>query len=174
MTRSIRSAMTLAALAIGLAVAAGHPQAAAQTEDLTFTAALSPASEVPAITNAESKGSGEVTIVLHVTRDASKAITAATADFKGSLKGFPPETAITAAHIHRGAAGANGGVAVNPMLKAGEIALSGGAGSFSKMGVTVTPDVAKEIVSGPASFYFNVHSTMNGGGVARGQLTAAK
>ena len=174
MKRSIRFAMTLAALGVGFAVATSHSQAAVQTEDLTFTAALSPANEVPAITNAESKGSGEVTIVLHLTRDASKAITAATADFKGSLKGFTPETAITAAHIHRGATGTNGGVAVNPMIKAGEIALSGGAGSFSKMGVTVTPDVAKEILSGPAAFYFNVHSTMNGGGVARGQLVAAK
>lgn len=174
MTRSIRSAMTLAFLAIGLAVATSDPQAAVQTENLTFTAALSPANEVPAVTNAESKGSGEVTIVLHLTRDASKAITAATADFKGSLKGFPADTAITAAHIHRGASGANGAVAVNPMFKAGEIALSGGAGSFSKMGVTVTPEVAKEIASGPAAFYFNVHSKMNAGGVARGQLTASK
>ena len=174
MTRSIRFVMTLAALSVGLAVATTYSQAAAQTENLTFTAALSPASEVPAITNAESKGSGEVTIVLHLTRNASKAITAATADFKGSLKGFPAETAITAAHIHRGVTGANGGVAVNPMFKAGEIALSGGAGSFSKMGVTVTPAVAEEILSGPANFYFNVHSTMNSGGVARGQLTASK
>ena len=174
MTRSIRFATTLAALSIGLTVATSYSQAAVQTEDLTFTAALSPANEVPAITNAESKGSGEVTIVLHLTRDASKSITAATADFKGSLKGFTPETAITAAHIHRGATGTNGGVAVNPMFKAGEIALSGGAGSFSKSGVTVTPAVAQEILSGPATFYFNVHSTMNTGGVARGQLMAAK
>jgi CHRD domain len=174
MTRPIRSATTLAALAIGLAMATNDPQAAGQMEDLTFTAALSPANEVPAIANAESKGGGEVTIVLHLTRDASKAITAATADFKGSLKGFPAETAITAAHIHRGATGTNGAVAVNPMFKAGEITLSGGGGSFSKMGVTVTPAVAQEIVSGPATFYFNVHSAMNTGGVARGQLMAGK
>jgi hypothetical protein len=174
MTRSIRFAITLVALALGLAVATNYPQAAVQTENVTFTAALSPANEVPPVTNAESKGSGDVTIVLHLTRDASKAITAATADFKGSLKGFPAETAITAAHIHRGATGANGGVVVNPMFKAGEIALSGGAGSFSKMGVTVTPAVAQEIISGPASFYFNVHSATNAGGVARGQLTAGK
>ena len=174
MTCSRRFTMTLAALAIGFAVATNDPQAAVQMENLTFTAALSPANEVPPITNAESKGSGEVTIVLHLTRDASKTITAATADFKGSLKGFPAESAITAAHIHRGAAGTNGGVAVNPMFKAGEIALSGGAGSFSKMGVTVTPAVAQEILSSPAAFYFNVHSSMNTGGVARGQLMATK
>ena len=174
MTRSIRSAMTVAAIAIGVAVATNVSRAAVQTENLTFTATLSPASEVPAITNAESKGSGEVTIVLHLTRDASKAISAATADFKGALKGFPAETAITAAHIHRGATGTNGPPVVNPMFKAGEIVLSGGAGTFSKMGVTVTPAVAQEIIGGPAGFYFNVHSSANSGGVARGQLTASK
>ena len=174
MTRSIRFAMTLAALAIGLGVATNYPQAAVQMDSLSFTAALSPANEVPPVTNAESKGSGEVTIVLHLTRDAAKAITAATADFKGSLKGFPADTAITAAHIHRGAAGTNGGVAVNPMFKAGEIALTGGAGTFSKTGVTVTPAVAQEILSGPGALYFNVHSKMNTGGVARGQLTQSR
>src|SRR5688500_6315940 len=94
MTRSIRSAMTVVAIAIGVAVATDDSRAAVQMEHLNFTATLSPANEVPAITNAESKGSGEVTIALHVTRDAQKAITAATADFKGSLKGFPAETTI--------------------------------------------------------------------------------
>jgi hypothetical protein len=174
MTRSIGIATTVVALAIGLVVTTNDSQAAVQTENLTFTATLSPANEVPAITNAESKGSGEVTIVLHLTRDSAKVITAATADFKGSVKGFPAETALTAAHIHRGAAGANGGPVVNLMMKAGEVTLTDGAGSFSKMAVTVTPAVAQEIVSGPANFYFNVHSSMNSGGVARGQLMAAK
>ena len=47
------------------------------------------------------------------------------------------------------------------MFKSGEVTLTGGAGSFSKMGVTVMPAVAQEIVSAPANFYFNVHSTMN-------------
>jgi hypothetical protein len=174
MTREIRFAIVLAAVAIGLAHATDYSQAAVQTEDMKFAAVLSPANQVPPITNDESKGSGDVTIVLHVTRDASKTITAATADFNGSLKGFPPSTAITAAHIHRGAAGTNGAVVVNPMFKAGDITLSGGSGSFSKTGVSVTPAVAQEILSGPADFYFNVHSSINGGGVARGQLSAAK
>ena len=96
MTRSIGIATTVVALAIGLVVTTNYSQAAVQMENLTFTATLSPTNEVPAITNAESKGSGEVTVVLHLTRDAAKVITAATADFKGSVKGFPAETALTA------------------------------------------------------------------------------
>ena len=174
MTRPTRFLMILAALTIGLAVTLNHLQASAQTENVTFTAALSPANEVPPIANDESKGSGEATIVLHLTRDAAKAITGATADLTVAVKGFPAGTAITAAHIHRGATGANGGVAVNPMLTAADMTLSGGTGSFSKTGVTVTPAVAQEILNGPANFYFNVHSTLNPGGVARGQLAAGK
>src|SRR6185436_18794410 len=37
--------------------------------------------------------------------------------------------------------------------------------------VTVDPVLANDIITGPAGFYFNVHSTVNGGGVVRGQLT---
>jgi len=164
--------MILAVLAAALTMTVNRSQAAAQSEDLTFTAALAPANEVPPIANDESKGSGEVTIVLHLTRDASKAITGATADFTVAVKGFPSTTVITAAHIHRGATGANGGVVVNPMLTASDLTLTAGAGSFSKKGVTVTPAVAQEILNGPTNFYFNIHSTANPSGVARGQLTA--
>ena len=37
--------------------------------------------------------------------------------------------------------------------------------------VTVDPTLANDIITGPAGFYFNVHSTINGGDVIRGQLT---
>ena len=61
----------------------------------TFTAALSPANEVPPITNAESGGSGQMTITLVVTRDSANNITAATANFVGSFQGFPAGTTLT-------------------------------------------------------------------------------
>ena len=31
-------------------------------------------------------------------------------------------------------------------------------------------DIANQILTNPAGYYFNVHSTLNPGGVARGQL----
>jgi CHRD domain len=169
MTRSLGSAITIAAVGFGLAMMASRPQAV-QSDAVTFIATLSPANEVPAVTNGERTGSGEVTVVLNLTRDANRTITGATADFTGSVKGFPGGSTITAAHIHRGAAGANGPVAVNPGFAAGELALRDGAASFSKKGVTVTPAVAQEIIASPSAFYFNVHSQMNASGVARGQL----
>jgi hypothetical protein len=134
-----------------------------------FTAALSPANEVPAIVGAEASGSGTATITFDVTKDAAGNITVATATFVVNLSGFPAGTPINVAHIHPGAAGTNGSVLVNTTLAAGQVVLTGGSGSFTRS-VSVDPAVTQSILNNPAGFYFNVHSTINSGGVARGQL----
>src|SRR6186713_1752886 len=77
-----------------------------------FTAAVLPSNEVPAITDAESTGRGTVNITFNLTRDAAGAITAVNADFALDVNGFPAGTPITAAHIHQGVSGANGGILV--------------------------------------------------------------
>ena len=136
----------------------------------TYTATLRPSEEVPAITGAEAAGSGTVTITLNATNDASGNVTAATATFAVNLNGFPAGTPINMAHIHQAAAGQSGNVVVSTTLAPGEVALNNGSGSFNRSGVAVTPDIASQLLSNPAGFYFNVHSTLNPGGVARGQL----
>ena len=138
-----------------------------------FTATLSPANEVPAITNADASGSGTATITMTVFKDSAGNITTATADFAVSLTGFPAGTALTGAHIHPGAAGTNGGVIVNTGLTTGEITLTTGAGSITKGSITVDPAVAQAIINTPSGYYFNVHTTLNSGGAARGQLVRA-
>jgi hypothetical protein len=45
---------------------------------------------------------------------------------------------------------------------------------FTKQGVTVTADEANSILANPASFYLNIHTAANPGGVARGQLVRAQ
>jgi len=135
----------------------------------SFTSTLSPANEVPAIGNAESVGTGTVTVTFDLTY-AGGAITAATATFNVSLSGFPPNTPINIAHIHPGAAGVNGPVLVNTGLAAGQVVLANGSGNFTRGPVTMTPEVAQQILNTPEAYYFNVHSTINPGGVARGQL----
>ena len=136
----------------------------------TFTFALTSAQEVPPITGAEATASGTVTIKLNLTRDTAQTITAATVDFQSSLTGFPAGSVITAAHIHEAPAGTNAGVLVNTGLASGEVALTGGAGSFTKNGVPTTPEIAQRILNNPGNFYFNVHSALNPTGVVRGQL----
>jgi hypothetical protein len=85
--------------------------------------------------------------------------------------GFPAGTALTASHIHPGAAGSNGGVLVSLGLTAGEVTFATGSGSFSKRGITVTVDQANAIMANPGGFYLNIHTANNLNGVARGQLT---
>ena len=139
-------------------------------DNVQLIAGLSPFNEVPMVANADTSGSGLVTITVHLTRNASNVITAATADFNVSLTGFPAGTNINAAHIHPGVAGVNGSPAVDTGLTPGQLVLTNGAGNFSKNGVVVTPSVAQNLVTSPSSFYFNVHSGISPAGAARGQL----
>jgi hypothetical protein len=136
----------------------------------TFTATLLPANEVPPITNAESTVSGNASITFVTAKDAAGNITSATATFVVNLQGFPAGSAVNIAHIHEGATTCACPVVVNTSLAAGEVTITNGIASFTKSGITVDPAVAQRILNNPAGFYFNVHTTLNAGGVARGQL----
>lgn len=140
--------------------------------DPRFTATLLPANEVPPVSNAEASGTGTLVMTLHITRDAAQTITAATADFQVTLTGFPAGTPVTAAHIHNARAGSNGGTTNTLGIAPGEIVLTNGSGSFTKNGITFNSLThVQNILNDFTGFYFNVHSTSNPGGFARGQLT---
>src|SRR5262245_815044 len=136
----------------------------------TFTAALRPSEETPPITGPASAGRGTATLTMNTTHDPSASHTSATATFVVNLSGFPAGTPINMAHIHQAAAGQSGNVVVSTTLSPGDVTLNGGGGSFNRSGIAVTPDIASQLMTNPAGFYFNVHSTLNPGGVARGQL----
>ncbi len=72
----------------------------------------------------------------------------------------------TAAHIHRGSAAENGGIAVNfdPTFEDGVATGS----------VPVDEDLAEEILGAPDRFYFNVHNSEFATGAVRGQLRATE
>jgi hypothetical protein len=141
---------------------------------LVFVADLRAASEVPPVTGAESTATGTATVTLTPTRDSSNAITGGTFEFAFTLTGLTPTSSITLAHIHTGAAGVNGGFVVNSGLSAGtSIPTPAGSASFQRAGLTPdAPATVSAIVANPAGFYFNVHTSSNPGGVARGQLRA--
>lgn len=143
-------------------------------QPLVFAATLSAASEVPPVTNAESTATGTATITITPTRDAANAITGGTASFNFSVSGLTSTSNITLAHIHTGASGVAGGVLVNTGLSAATaIPTPQGSASFqSSTPVTVDATTINSIVANPAGFYFNVHTSLNPGGVVRGQLRA--
>jgi hypothetical protein len=141
-----------------------------------FTADLKTSNEVPAIANAEATCSGKGTFTLNTTKDSTGTVTGATALFETDVTGCPAGTEINIGHIHKAAAGANGGVVVNSGLAKGELVLAAGAGKINKTatlvdagGVTAAA-LATDIIANPANYYMNWHSTVNAGGVIRGQL----
>jgi hypothetical protein len=135
-----------------------------------FTADLKPSNEVPPITGPEATCSGKGTFTLNTTKDASGTITAANAVFETDITGCPADTKINIGHIHKAAAGANGGVVVNSGLAAGELTLTAGAGKINKTAPTVEAALAADIIANPATYYMNWHSALAPGGIIRGQL----
>jgi hypothetical protein len=136
----------------------------------TFRATLSPANEVPPVTNAEASASGTMDITIVATRDSAGNIIAAGVNFNGTVTGFPAGSTVNIAHIHPGVAGSNGSILVNTGLVPGEVSLSGGSGTIVKNGIAITTDVANQIIANPSAFYFNVHTALNPPGALRGQL----
>jgi hypothetical protein len=129
---------------------------------LVFTALLSPANEVPPIGNAESAGSGAVQIT----------IIGNSADVYFQLYRFPGDTRVQGAHVHPGAAGVNGPVILGTPITAAEaVPLTNGGVEYRVSGLPVDATLRQNMINNPAGFYFNVHSPLNPGGFARGQLT---
>lgn len=160
--------IALAASLVAMAIACD--KTGPSDETATFTAQLSPANELHVVTGGEASGTGNVTIVFRINRDSGGAIISATANFQVAMSGFPNGVRLSMAHIHRGAVGTNGPIVVDTGLTLDEVILGNGSGAFTKTGIAVSASLAQEILSGPAGFYFNVHSFVNAPGIARGQL----
>ena len=133
--RPLRSALTIAALALGAQVALAA--------DVKVT--LAGDQEVPAI-KTEAKGSGTITVKDDKTVSGSV-----------TFSGLSP----TAAHIHEGAAGKNGGVII-PLTKSGDNTFTVPAGA------KLTDAQYEAFKKG--ELYVNVHTAANPGGEIRGQL----
>jgi CHRD domain-containing protein len=69
----------------------------------------------------------------------------------------------TASHIHEAAAGIRGGIVV-------ALSAPDGTGHASACRSEVDPEVLKRILTNPAGFYVNVHTTVYPMGAIRGQL----
>lgn len=158
----------------GTGAATAAPKASPTPQTVyVFTSDLAAANEVPPVTDAEASGTGTSTVTLTTTKDASGKITAATAKFEIVLKGFPATTSITISHIHKGDSKTAGPVVVDSGMKADSPAvLTGGGTTITKENITVTPDLATDIIANPGNYYYNVHSAVNKGGVVRAQLKA--
>lgn len=149
-----------------------NPNGPSNTGPIVFTVQMSAANEVPPISNAEQNARGSATITFNVPRDSNGNITGGgSATFAVQLSQFPAGSSARAAHIHPGAAGANGPVLVDTGLTpATAIALNDGTGSVTLTQPSLLQADATNITANPGGYYFNVHTALNGGGAVRGQL----
>ncbi len=127
-----------------------------------FTADLKSTEENPPIAGAEAACNGTATVTLDNTAKSGV--------FEMAVRGCPADTEITNAHIHKGLKGANAGVVVPSGLVAAEFKLTGGAGTITKNIATIDAALLSDIIQYPETYYFNIHSKVNGGGVIRAQL----
>src|SRR6476646_7765528 len=109
----------LACTAALFAAGCGGTSTSPSNQPTVFTVALKASNETPPVTNSESNGAGTAVITVTAVKDSSGTITSGTVDFNVSLTGFPNGTALTAAHIHPGAAGVAGGVLLSTGLTPG-------------------------------------------------------
>jgi uncharacterized protein (TIGR03437 family) len=151
-------------------------------ETIFFRGAMSPANEVPAI---DINASGNATIRAHVVRNAAGEVISGTVDFIVNYT-FPDAQEFTGLHIHRGAAGVNGGVVINTGIggTGGNVVDSVGRGTINRpaqipaSAAGAAPSAAllalRDMIANPADFYVNLHTTVHTGGVIRAQLQKAE
>lgn len=140
MTKLPATILTLSAAALALA-----PVAAA-AETVVLTANLSGANEVG---GGAPEGNGAFRVEINTE----------TGDFCYTLYG-EKIAAPTMAHVHTGAAGANGAPVITMDV----------TGKGSDMCIAVEPAKLKPIVENPAGYYVNIHTADFPGGAVRGQL----
>lgn len=162
MRRSIASFVLMALTIMSIASIMTR---SARADVVVFTAQLLASNEVPPVTNADLNAFGQVTVTVDTITNSFS--------FEWGVNNLGA-SALILSHIHEGAAGVNGPVRVDSGLSpANPVPVVNGSGSFSKSGIIPSTDAAgivSRLLANPSSFYFNVHSNLNPGGVVRGQL----
>jgi hypothetical protein len=148
----------------------------ADTEDTTvFRVRMLPDNEVPAITLPGASADGIFTV--RVTRDVRGNINAATAIFDVTYT-MPSSTTFTGLHIHNAPAGVNGSVVINSGLS-GTNNVVGISGNITRVTNYTSADTnglkyVTGVLATPELYYMNIHTTVYGGGIMRGQLQRSK
>ncbi len=157
-----KSIASIAVMALTILSVASMMMRSARADVVTFQAQLLASNEVPPVSNADLNAFGSATVVVDTATNLYR--------FDWSVNNVAAPSIILS-HIHEAAAGVNGGVRVDSGISpASPIAVVNGSALFSKSGISGAADVTTRLLANPAGFYFNVHSTLNPGGVVRGQL----
>jgi uncharacterized protein (TIGR03437 family) len=146
------------------------------TEQSVFQVTLLPSNETPPI--AGLTATGPTRIPIYVLRNADGSVAAGATLFDVNFRGFPAPTTITGLHIHQAGAGVAGSIVIFSGVDgaANKVVTDTGNGNIFRLVNVSTPaaiTALNALVLNPNGFYANVHTTVNGGGAMREQLTPA-
>ncbi len=140
---------------------------------ISFSPALLPGNEVPAIVGLDAEGAAKITVQVH--RDKAGTIISGIVTFDVDYR-FAGTTTVTGLHVHNAATGISGPVVINSGVNStGRIVDSDGEGSIFRVATIGPADTAglatlNSLISDPSQFYVNLHTTDNPSGAIRGQL----
>jgi hypothetical protein len=157
-----RSIASFILMALTVVTVASIMMRSARADIVVFTAQLLASNEVPPVSTADANAFGQVRVTLDTATNNFQ--------FEWSVNQVA-SPAIILSHIHEGAAGTNGPVRVDSLISpASPVPVVNGGAVFSRSNLPGPADVVTRLLANPAGFYFNIHSTLNPGGVVRGQL----
>lgn len=160
-----RSIASISILALTIASALWVITPSVRADIIIFTAQLRAANEVaPVIVSpSEANASGFATVTLDTATNIFR--------FDVSMEGLNNSSPIILAHIHEGAAGVNGPIRVDSGISPqAPVPVNSGVAAFTRTNLVSNAAQVQAILANPAGFYFNVHTLLSPGGVARGQL----
>ncbi len=144
-----------------------------RAESTTLLGLMSPADEIPAITNVTASGVGAIEAV-RAYNNGRLAAAVVMFDVNYSI---PGNSTITGLHIHSGTASVNGPVIINTGISgtAPVTAPSNGIGSLAypvEVNTAVVTQVStlEGLFDSPGDYYVNLHTSVNPGGLIRSQL----
>ena len=141
-----------------------------------FVGDMRGANEVPAV---PTTSFGSAVLFVHVLKDVQGKVVSGTVDFNVTGQ-FTDAFTVTGLHIHNGAAGINGPVTIDSGLSgANNLAVTTGRTLIQRSGQARAENAAavatlEGLLSNPNGFYVNLHTTVNPGGMFRGQLHRAE
>ena len=153
------------------------PHVFADSRDtVVFRTRMLPDNEVPPV--AAPGNSANATITVHVTRDEKANVNAATVTFDIDYT-ITSSVTFTGLHIHNGPAGQNAPVVIDTGISGtNSVNAAAGSGKITRVVNYASTDNGLKFVTGllatPENYYVNIHTTVNPGGLMRGQLQSSR
>lgn len=164
---TLASTAVLVAIVALVAVSGATAKKPALSATPVFKLNLKGSQEVPP--NKDQEGSARGSVTFDLTRNSAGTITSGDVIFSFNYS-FASATTVIGLHIHPGAKGATGGVAIGAVLSANDMADADGVGNITSVVTGTPPATLQAILENPRGYYVNLHTPAKPNGALREQM----